>query len=312
MGDLDTAPVHLDARLASHPPSAADGWAKLRATVVAGGLSGMAVDLVLFPLDTVKTNLQVRPPSSSAATAAGSAPPLPPRARLTLRAMYRGLAPSVTGAFPACATFWVCYGAIKDRLTEATGGRWLPLVHASSAALANVAVVSVRNPFEVVKQQMQVGLHSSTPRGVATIYRLQGLRGFYAGYVGTLARELPFDAAQFLLYEDLKARYRRRWKDGGALVLWENCALGSVAGAFGAAVTTPVDVVKTRLMTQLHAKSGPGPGGRYAGVLDAAVRIVRDEGVAALFAGGVQRMAWIGMGGAVFLGTFEELHRRLS
>lgn len=57
----------------------------------------------------------------------------------------------------------------------------------------------MRNPFEVVKQQMQVGMHSSTRSAVATIMKVDGLRGFYAGYGATVIREAPFDAIQFLV-----------------------------------------------------------------------------------------------------------------
>lgn len=67
-------------------------------------------------------------------------------------------------------------------------------------------VCSIRNPFEVVKQQMQLGLHKTTLDAVRTIAAVDGVKGFYAGALPTLARDLPFGACQFLMYEALKRR----------------------------------------------------------------------------------------------------------
>ena len=50
----------------------------------------------------------------------------------------------------------------------------------------------------------KVGSHKSTLAAVRTIRRVDGVRGFYAGYAPTLARDVPFDALQFMLYEFMK------------------------------------------------------------------------------------------------------------
>ncbi len=55
--------------------------------------------------------------------------------------------------------------------------------------------------FQVVKQQMQIGLHRSTGDTVRSILRSDGVRGFYAGYLSTVIREIPFDALEFAIYE---------------------------------------------------------------------------------------------------------------
>ena len=63
-------------------------------------------------------------------------------------------------------------------------------------------------------------------------------------------------------------------------------------------VTTPLDVLKTRLMTQ-------GASGRYANVFDAAAQIARTEGVSAFMAGWQPRLIWISIGGFVFFPVLE-------
>ncbi|KAG8733092.1 S-adenosylmethionine transporter [Ceratobasidium sp. 414] len=65
----------------------------------------------------------------------------------------------------------------------------------------------------------------------------------------------------------------------------EAAVCGSVAGGIAAAVTTPLDVLKTRIMLDMQ--------------------IYRTEGAGALFSGVVPRTLWISAGGAVFLGVWE-------
>ena len=63
-------------------------------------------------------------------------------------------------------------------------------------------------------------------------------------------------------------------------------------------MTTPLDVLKTRLMTQ-------GASGRYKNVFDAAVTIARTEGAAAFMSGWQPRLIWISLGGFVFFPALE-------
>jgi solute carrier family 25 (mitochondrial S-adenosylmethionine transporter), member 26 len=92
---------------------------------------------------------------------------------------------------------------------------------------------------------------------------------------------------------------------GRDLVMWENMVLGFVCGGFSAAVTTPLDVARTRLMTQTKTAASK----RYSGVLSALIGTFREEGARALFSGVKPRVAWISLGGAIFMGSFEEYSR---
>ena len=76
----------------------------------------------------------------------------------------------------------------------------------------------------------------------------------------------------------------------------EASAMGAIAGAFTGAVTTPLDVIKTRLMVQ-------GSTAQYKGLVDAFRVILREEGPRAFFKGVGPRVTWIGIGGSVFFGA---------
>lgn len=76
---------------------------------------------------------------------------------------------------------------------------------------------------------------------------------------------------------------------------------GSVAGAIAAGLTTPLDVIKTRVMLARRGDGGAGAPVRVKEV----VRGIADEGMGAFWRGIGPRVAWIGLGGAVFLGSYQ-------
>ena len=84
-------------------------------------------------------------------------------------------------------------------------------------------------------------------------------------------------------------------------------------GAVAAALTTPFDVAKTRLMTQKITDSVCSKTGlttyakpHYDDVMIGTLRkIYAEEGFRALWSGIVPRTIWIGMGGFIFFGAYE-------
>ncbi|MQL97569.1 hypothetical protein Taro_030260 [Colocasia esculenta] len=85
----------------------------------------------------------------------------------------------------------------------------------------------------------------------------------------------------------------------------ENAVIGAFAGVITGAVTTPLDVIKTRLMIQGSAK-------QYRGVVDCVQTVVREEGPSALLKGIGPRVLWIGIGGSIFFGVLERTKLLLS
>lgn len=80
-----------------------------------------------------------------------------------------------------------------------------------------------------------------------------------------------------------------------------------MAGCFAAAVTTPLDVAKTRIMLD---ESSTLPG-----VFSTIVNVWNASGCRGLYAGVLPRSVWMGIGGFVFFGAYETamlLSRNLS
>lgn len=266
--------------------------------LLAGAVAGFTVDAVLFPLDTLKTRLQMSAESASR--------------KALFKGIYNGFAPAVAASAPAAAAFFGTYDYVKRVLAASSkdeSGKWAPLQHMAAAAAGDVASSTVRVPFEVVKQRLQSGLNKSSAEAIKHIFAKQGVPGFFAGYGSLVLRELPFDAIQFPLYEFLKTKWAKRTQSG-KLETWQSSLCGSAAGGVAAAVTTPLDVVKTRLMTQDMSAAAAG-GLKYKGIVHGLKRIVAEEGAGALLSGIAPRVLWISAGGAIFFGSYEAARKAL-
>merc|ERR1719453_1962915 len=152
----------------------------------------------------------------------------------------------------------------------------------------------VRVPTEIVKQRLQTGQYTSLTEGVGKIMSSEGISGFYRGYFTTITREIPFALIQFPLWERMKKEWGI-WQ-GRETSPWQGALCGSSSGAFAAAVTTPLDVAKTRIML----------GQSDAGFVGTIANVYKTEGMMACFAGVGPRTFWIGLGGFVFFGAYEQ------
>lgn len=249
--------------------------------LLSGAVAGTTVDLILYPLDTVKTRLQ--------ATAGAKL------SMKTFQGLFNGVAPAIAASAPCAAVFFGAYDSFKRVLTKNLPDDYASVAHAGAAAGADLTQSVVRVPFEVVKQRVQAGVDASGRAALASVMKTQGPRGLYRGWGALAMRDLPFDIIEFPLYEWFKSEWTK--VKGEKLAPWQGSLCGSVAGGIAAGLTTPLDVVKTRLMTQ-------SPG-QYAGIGSCLQSILKEEGAGALFAGAGPRMTSIAFGGAIFFGAYE-------
>lgn len=190
-------------------------------------------------------------------------------------------------------------------------------VNALATALAGgVAGATARvfvAPLDVVKIRLQVqleGAGSGKYRGLAqaarTILREEGARGLWAGTVPALFLWVPYTAIQFTVLSKFNEEAERRGLFRASNE--EKSAVGSfvggaVAGSVATVATYPFDVIRTLLASQGHPKV-------YRNVLDAAVGVAKDRGVAkGLYAGVSVTLAEIVPASAVQFGSYATLKK---
>ncbi|KAF8624419.1 hypothetical protein AX15_005897 [Amanita polypyramis BW_CC] len=207
-------------------------------SLLAGAMAGTAVDLLFFPIDTLKTRLQ----SAQGFVKAGG-----------FRGIYKGVGSVLVGSAPGAAAFFSTYDTLKKH--SPLPSQYAPITHMVSASAGEVAACLIRVPTEVIKTRMQTSTYGNTAQSSLAAFQLvlrtQGLYGLYQGFRITVMREIPFTSLQFPLYEFLK---RRRSVRIGERPLYarEAAVCGSIAGGVAAALTTPLDVLKTRVMLDLR------------------------------------------------------------
>ena len=236
--------------------------------------------------------------------------------------LYRGVGTQVAGVAPEKALKLYVNAQAKAALTVACGDGALPLAGECAAGLiAGVSQVIVTNPLEAVKIRLQTSQEGSP----LAIIRELGVRGLYRGAGSCMLRDGCFSLVLFPCYDHAKELTGAATSSaaGAAAAAATTTAAGApgsielalalglaglLAAAPAAALSTPFDVVKTRVQAAKPAPAAADPGEdarRHLGSpaaslheelppleppLAAAAAIIREEGPAALFSGWLERV----------------------
>ncbi|KAF3171609.1 hypothetical protein TWF225_002254 [Orbilia oligospora] len=276
--------------------------------IIAGATAAFAIDLIIYPLDTVKTRIQ-----ASSEWTAGR--------RALFKGAYQGVGSIILATLPSSAAFFLTYNFLVKTLSSTLlpsnnphSKALQPAIHALSSAVAEGASCAILTPAEVIKQNAQVISPKSRDTTSLSLTVLKTLlkepKGLFRGYTALVSRNLPFTAMQFPLYEEIRRKIYKRKKIAHPSLIQVGIitaiSAGS-AGSFAAAITTPLDVIKTRMML---LKDGGKSGS--AGIFETAKMIVRTEGPKAIWKGGLLRAVWTFLGSGLYLGTFESSKIYLS
>eukprot|EP00584_Thalassiosira_punctigera_P025627 CAMPEP_0172553140 /NCGR_PEP_ID=MMETSP1067-20121228/48751_1 /TAXON_ID=265564 ORGANISM="Thalassiosira punctigera, Strain Tpunct2005C2" /NCGR_SAMPLE_ID=MMETSP1067 /ASSEMBLY_ACC=CAM_ASM_000444 /LENGTH=371 /DNA_ID=CAMNT_0013341257 /DNA_START=87 /DNA_END=1202 /DNA_ORIENTATION=+ len=246
----------------------------------------------MYPVDTIKTRMQMK--QADAFRASG---------------LFNGVAGSLVGQVPYGVLTFGSYEIYKQSLLNRFTNIKPAFIYALAAIMGDVTGSGWLCPSEVMKQQIQAGIYPSMGEAIKGIWRKSGVAGFYQGFTGGLARDVPFRVAQLTTFEVTKNIYLRakQSKDDSALSLssLEAAICGAAAGSFSAAITNPLDRIKTLMMTDTTNAYG-------GSVVTCAAKILRDDGLTGLFAGVVPRVAYIAPSVCIFFVTYEFVQQKMK
>lgn len=265
--------------------------------IIAGGLAGGIETCVLFPIEYVKTQLQLEEKTGVSKQYSGVVDCV----KQTVKkngglGLYRGISVLLYGSIPKCAVRFGSFETFKSQAVDVNGilssaGR----IYCGFGAGICEAVFAV-TPMETIKVKFINDQRSPNPifkgffHGVRLIIREQGFGGVYQGLTATVLKQSSNQAIRFFVMETLKDKYAEGdpTKPFPKLLV---ALVGGIAGGVSVFVNTPMDVVKTR-MQGLDAQ-------KYSGTMDCIGKIWTQEGPAALYRGLIPRMGHVCLGVAV-------------
>ncbi|RLN63213.1 hypothetical protein BBJ29_005782 [Phytophthora kernoviae] len=198
-----------------------------------GATAGMGGIIAVYPVDVVKTRMQ----NSRVATSAVNTLTTIFRQE-GVGSFYKGLGPQLCGTIPDKAVSLATREFVKSFFDKPNEFK----ASLTSAAVSGVMQSVVMNPVEVVKVRMQL---DSTLKPFGVI-REVGMQGLYRGYSACLVRDVMFASMYFTLYDMSK---KQLGVEDGTSLGWSMVA-ASAAGIPAAFMSTPLDLIKTRMQSR--------------------------------------------------------------
>lgn len=253
-----------------------------------GSVAGCIGATVVYPIDFIKTRMQAQ---RSIIKYKNSIDCLVKVIKSEgIRGLYSGLGFQLIGVAPEKAIKLTVNDYMRKKLVD-SNNKLSVLGEIISGASAGMCQIIFTNPIEIVKIRLQVKSEyaSNSDINAIKIIRTLGLSGLYKGIVACMMRDIPFSAIYFPTYAHLKENLfqfdpndktkRNKLKTSELLLA------GGLAGMPAAFLTTPFDVVKTRLQIEPKAVET-----RYTGIFHAFKTILKEESFGSFFKGGGARV----------------------
>ncbi|WWD09554.1 hypothetical protein V865_007681 [Kwoniella europaea PYCC6329] len=279
-----------------------------------GGIAGGMGAYVVYPIDLVKTRLQNQRSTVVGEVLYRNAADCVRKVYANeggIRAFYRGVMPQLVGVAPEKAIKLTVNDFVRKKATDPETGRIPLYMEIFAGGMAGGCQVAVTNPLEITKIRLQMAGEitraeggGAVPRGALHIVKQLGLVGLYKGAIACFWRDIPFSMIYFTAYAHLKKDLFHEGRRGKVLSFGELLTAAGIAGMPAAYLTTPADVVKTRLQSQARAGQTV-----YKGVVDGFTKILQEEGVRALYKGGLARVIRSSPQFAVTLAMYEVLSK---
>lgn len=208
----------------------------------AGMLGGSLANIILHPIDIVRSRTQV-----------GNKLSFPKTVKTILKTQgFRGLYSGGSIAITANAIAWGLYFKIYNILkNDIFNDKWY--TYLASGYFAGIPVLIVTNPLWVIKTQaaLQYGNKIDPIRFICkNIYQKDGIKGFYRGFQPGVVNCFH-GSVQFYTYENMKKLFggneTLKTKSG---IFISGFVLGGLSKATSTTVMYPITTIRVRLQDQ--------------------------------------------------------------
>eukprot|EP01036_Dinobryon_divergens_P036853 gene36853-48068_t len=290
--------------------------------LIAGTAGGLVATVSLFPLELVKTRMQVIDGNRLLQYKSIYSAFRTVIQNEGILGLYQGVTPSIIAASGSWGGYFYFYELSKLRKLQWMHGQdHSPTVklstsdHLLSGVEAGVLLVFLFNPLWVLKTRMALQgadveitgkkKYSGLLEGLRVIVREEGVSGLYKGLVPALLLT-SHGAIQFATYESMKS-YFQNYQRGNTQPAWISVLLGGVSKIIASTITYPYQLVKSRLQQrevfneELNIRRP-----KYTGTIDCFLKIWRKDGIVGFFRGAVPNALKVAPSSAVTFLVYEE------
>ncbi|KAH3899028.1 related to carrier protein YMC1, mitochondrial [Saccharomycodes ludwigii] len=177
----------------------------LKGAVIAGVLSGWTVSFIAAPIELAKAKLQVQYDAKTAKYKGPIDVVKKIYSAKGILGLYKGLISTLI--FRTHFIFWWgSYELFTDFFTKNTNMSAPAINFWSGGLSASLGFWTTAYPSDVVKQVVLTndkydGTFKSWKQAVADIYKLKGYKGFFKGFVPSILRSFPANAAALAVFE---------------------------------------------------------------------------------------------------------------
>ncbi|PHH80603.1 hypothetical protein CDD82_1645 [Ophiocordyceps australis] len=262
--------------------------------------------LVMYPLDVVKTRVQLQ---TGRGTGAESYNGMLDCFRKIIKnegfsRLYRGISAPILMEAPKRATKFAAndeWGKVYRKMFGVSQMNQSLSVLTGATAGATESFVVV--PFELVKIRLQDKASSGKYNGmvdcVVKTVRNEGPLALYQGLESTMWRHILWNAGYFGCIFQVRQMIPPADSKRGQMV--NDLISGSIGGTVGTMVNTPMDVVKSRIQNTPRV---PGQVPKYNWAWPSIFTVLREEGLPALYKGFLPKVLRLGPGGGILLVVF--------
>ncbi|XP_044731163.1 mitochondrial 2-oxodicarboxylate carrier [Chrysoperla carnea] len=280
----------------------------------AGGSAGFVEVCLMYPLDIVKTRLQIQAKKTASTDPQKYYNGVMDCIRKMYKhegflSYYKGILPPILAETPKRATKFLTFEQYKQffMFGSPTPTAWTYSLAGMGAGVTEAILV---NPFEVIKVSLQSNNSSnikevpSTWQVTRSIIKSQGIgfRGLNKGVDATIWRNAVFNAIYFGFYNSVKENFPQR--ESPLEEFSRKLAIGFASGVMGSVANIPFDVAKSRIQ-------GPQPilgQIKYRSTFPTIILVYREEGFKALYKGLVPKVLRLGPGCAIMMVVYEYLY----
>lgn len=285
-------------------------------------LAAFNAEFVTYPLDLIKTRLQIQ--GEQANKEAGKLTNAPYRGMFRtavgvvqeegMRKLWQGVHAAWLRHMFYSGTRIITYKWLKTSVFHQDNDKAFPLHKSAFCGItAGVIAQYIASPADLLKVQLQMEgrrrLLGLPPRvnGIGDafmkIWNTGGVRGLWKGAVPNMQRAALVNLGDLTTY-DLAKRFilkKTNWPDDYLVHILASSCAGFVAAGMG----TPADVIKTRVMNQPFDEKGRGV--LYKNSVDCFRQTVKQEGLGALYKGFIPIWMRMAPWSLTFWVTYEQI-----